>query len=183
MRTVRWLSFLFLCVLCASAAFGQRAIGPGPARGGMNPGSRPTHLLPPRRFGPGFAAFPALPAYFDDYDYGYAPAVYQPPAPPPQPPVVIVQEPPPIVRSEIREYKQLAPNEPAAAQEQPAYALALRDGSVRSAVAVVVQQNGLLYVDPDGRHELVSLDAVDRETTRKLNQERKLRLQLPVPNR
>jgi hypothetical protein len=79
-------------------------------------------------------------------------------------------------KPEIHEYQQ--PAVPSA-DEQQAFAIVLNDGSVHSAVAVTVQGNGLYYVEPDGRHRLVSLDAVDREATRRLNRERKLQLQLP----
>jgi hypothetical protein len=63
--------------------------------------------------------------------------------------------------------------------EEQAFAIVLKDGSVHSAVAVTVQANGLYYVEPDGSHRLVKLDALDHEATARLNRERKLQLQLP----
>jgi hypothetical protein len=108
-------------------------------------------------------------------DYGYAPA----------PNVVMLQQPPLYVlmapapseppRPEIHEYPSAAP----AANEDQTFAIVLRDGSVRSAVAVTVQKGALYYVEPDGAHRLVSLEALDREATLRLNRERKLQLQLP----
>ncbi|MGA2145144.1 MAG: hypothetical protein ABSH49_09300 [Bryobacteraceae bacterium] len=60
------------------------------------------------------------------------------------------------------------------------FGIVLKDGSVRSAVAVVVDDDGLKYTDPDGRNVQLSLYAVDREKTRNLNRERNLSLWLPV---
>jgi hypothetical protein len=59
----------------------------------------------------------------------------------------------------------------------------MKDGSVRSAKAVVVlASDGILqYVDPDERHVRISVSDIDREATKKLNSERKLTLWLPAP--
>jgi hypothetical protein len=108
-------------------------------------------------------------------DYGYAPA-----------PSVVVLEQPPLYflmpptpseppRPEIHEYQSAA----LTATEDQAFAIVLRDGSVHSAVAVTVQKGALYYVQPDGAHRLVPLEALDREATQRLNRERKLQLQLP----
>ena len=163
----------------------------------MNPGLPPVNPIPPLgvgTFGPpsfhpgsvpqrgipfgGYSAFP----FFGFGDTPVYPPVQniivvQQPAPP-----VIVQETPrETARAEIREYKQTTPSESGPGQEQPSFAIALRDSSVHSAMAVTVQNDTLHYVDPDGRHERVSLDAVDRETTTRLNRARKLELRLPPP--
>jgi hypothetical protein len=84
-------------------------------------------------------------------------------------------------KAEIHEYKQAAASSaPSTVGEAQAFAIVLKDGSVHSAVAVTVQHSGLYYVEPDGGHRLVSLDALDREATLRLNRERKLQLQLPA---
>jgi hypothetical protein len=116
-----------------------------------------------------------FPWFFDDYGYdAYAPT----------PSVMMVQQPPLYVvvptapaappKAEIHEYSH-----PSATGDEQAFAIVLKDGSVHSAVAVTVQANGLYYVEPDGAHRLVKLDALDREATARLNRERKVQLQLP----
>lgn len=101
----------------------------------------------------------------------------------PPPPVILVPPPPPPppARSEIREYKVSAEVQPEATAEPPKFAIALKDGSVRYAVATFVQGGMLAYVDPDGRELRVSAEDVDRDTTKRLNQALKLNLYLPPP--
>ncbi len=122
--------------------------------------------------------FPSgFPLFLGDYGYGYDGYA---PAPNlvmlPQQPVYVLVPPVPSVppKSEIHEYQP-----PAAAGQEQAFAIVLKDGSVHSAVAVTVQDSALYYVEPDGGHRLVSLNAVDREATGRLNRERNLRLQFP----
>lgn len=123
-------------------------------------------------------AYGGFPLFAGEYDYAPAPSVVVV-----QPSPLYVAVPtalPEPAKSEIHEYPQ-----PAAAQatptaeDQQAFGIVLTDGSVHSAVAVTVQGRALYYVEPDGGHRLVSLDAVDREATVRLNRERKLQLQLP----
>jgi hypothetical protein len=138
---------------------------------GVRPVNSPMHQGQPRR------AFPNLFPWFPG-DYGYD-------AYAPTPSVVMVQQPPLYVvvpavpaappKAEMHEYSH-----PSATGDEQAFAIVLRDGSVHSAVAVTVQANGLYYVEPDGAHRLVKLDALDREATARLNRERKLQLQLPA---
>ncbi|HEX5431192.1 MAG TPA: hypothetical protein VFW83_04450 [Bryobacteraceae bacterium] len=138
-----------------------------------------------RRGGNFFGGFPFLPGDFG-YGYGYPEPYYPPapniiviapmtPAPPPAPPTP--------VRPEIKEYNQTAAAAPppAQAQQPPTFAIVLKDGSVKSAVAVSAQDNELRYVDPDGRHLQIALDMVDRDATTRMNRDRGLRLQLPPP--
>jgi hypothetical protein len=142
------------------------------AQFGPQPGDSRVHAAQPHRFFPG-----VFPWFLGDYDYGYenyAPAQN----------VVVVQQPPMYVllptepsvppKSEIHEYHQ-----PGAADQEQTFAIVLKDGSVLSAAAVTAQNRGLYFVQPDGAHRLVSLDAVDREATARANRERKLQLQLP----
>lgn len=145
---------------------------------GFHSGFPPTHAARPRHFFPS-----AFPLFLGDYDYGYEGYA-------PAPSVVVVEQPPLYVmvppapsvppKAEIHEYEQAAASSaPSTVDEGQAFAIVLKDGSVHSAVAVTVQHSGLYYVEPDGGHRLVSLDALDREATLRLNRERKLQLQLP----
>ena len=138
---------------------------------GVRPVDSHMHATQPRR---AFSNF--FPWFLGDYGYdAYEPA----------PSVVMVQQPPlyvvvpmapsPPPKAEMHEYPH-----PSAVGEEQAFAIVLKDGSVHSAVAVTVQANGLYYVEPDGAHRLVKLDALDREATARLNRERKLQLQLPA---
>ena len=184
--------FLFVATL----AFGQRGGEFGPSAGGprgIASGLPLVGPIPPlgpvgprmpvgRGFGRSFSAF-GYPVVLGDYAYppSYEPASVM--APPP-PPVIVVPPPPPPppVRSEIREYKVLPEVQSAAAVgEEPKFAIALKDGSVRYAVATFVQGDMLAYVDPDGRQQRVSGEDVDRDATRRLNQALKLNLYLPPP--
>jgi hypothetical protein len=98
----------------------------------------------------------------------------------PLPQTIVQQVPRETVRAEIHEYQPTAA-ETAPGEEQPAFTIVLKDGSVQSAVAVSVQDDVLQYVDPDGEHRRVPLDTVDRQATRRVNRERKLELHLPPP--
>jgi hypothetical protein len=115
-----------------------------------------------------------LPWYFPDLSYAPEPTPVV--AQPPTVYVLVPQAPPEPAKAEIHEYEPPVGSTPAMDQT---FAIVLRDGSVRSAVAVTVQKSQLYFVDPEGGHRLVSLDAVDREATLRVNRERNLRLQLP----
>lgn len=196
MKAVLWLA---LILAVAGGAFGQHAgrVGGGFGDGqrGVNPGIPPVHPIPPLgptgrgfpvalRPSPGRNFFtPAFPLFLGGYDYGY-------PEYSPAPNVVIIQQfspsapvqetPREPVKSEIREYRQPAvTTAPLPQEEQPAFAIVLKDGSVHSAAAVVMEGDTLHYVDPDGRHQRVALKTVDGEATRRVNRERNLQLQLP----
>jgi hypothetical protein len=117
--------------------------------------------------------------YLDWADYPYA----EQPSPPffmmPRAPVFA---PPPAparpVEAVIHEY----PAPPASAGSSSgatAFTIALKDGSQRSAIAAWVQEGKLHYVDSQQRHQVLSPDVIDRETTERLNEEKHLRLELP----
>ena len=160
---------LAVILVGASSAFPQ---------GGIRPDIPPRHATQPHRFFPG--GFPWFPG---DYGYsydGYAPAANVVMLPQPPLYVLIPQAPSIPATPEIHEYQQAASTSaPPVAEPEKAFAIVLKDGSVHSAVAVTVQDSALYYVEPDGGHRLVSLDALDREATGRLNRERNLRLQLP----
>ena len=177
---------LCLVSLCGVLAFGQHhggfGSGAGSAggryRGVVSAGGAGRH----RVFrSPGFYPYALTGGYdwggYDTGGYDYEPGVMplQPPAP-----QVIVQAPPREVRPEIHEY--MAPGAASATEpgEVASFVIALADGSLRSANAVWVQSGLLHYVDGDDNHHAIPLSAVDRQSTRKLNRERKLDLWLPA---
>jgi hypothetical protein len=171
----------------ASVAFAQQ---PGRVGGGLSLVRPPAFpgIGVPRVHGaaPGFGrSLPVqgLPIFLGGFDYGY-------PAFAPAPNIVIIQQPPAYVAApappenatpvaEIHEYNATVADRPAAEAEPAAFALALKDGSIYEAVAVTVQDDVVHYVEPEGRHMRVAVNAVDRDRTKRLNRERKLLLQLP----
>ena len=173
---------LGVILMAASIAMAQPFAGlppvrPVPLAGGFGFRGAPHPGL--SRFGGLFA----YPLFLGDYDYGY-------PGYAPAPNVVIVQQPPAYVvlqnapsaapSGEIHEYAPAPSSAPTdSTEESPAFAIVLKDGSVRSAVAVAAQNDSLHYVDLDGRHQHVALETVDRAATRKRNRENHLELQLP----
>lgn len=184
MKAILWLGLVGV-VTQGAFAQGAREMGQGnrhPGPGAVGPGFSARHH-PVRPFAPIF------PLGFGDYgyggyDYGYAPqapsvVVVEPP-PPAYVPVPVPERPPEIATTVIHEY---APPSSAAAQppdaDQPVFAIVLKNGTVLSASAVVVQDGALHIVDPEGIHQRISLDSVDREATKRVNRERKLQLQLP----
>ena len=100
--------------------------------------------------------------------------------------MIVQQAPREVVRPEIRDYKESPPAvaaaPPTALVEEATFVIALSDGSHHSANAVWVrvQDGALHYVDNDDIHRQVAMKLVIRESTRKLNRERKLELWLPA---
>ncbi len=98
--------------------------------------------------------------------------------------MIVQQAPHEVVRPEIHNYKEsplaatAAP--PTANTEEATFVIALNDGSRPSASAVWVQNSTLHYIDTEDRQHQVPLKSVDRESTRKLNRERKLDFWLPA---
>ena len=127
------------------------------------------------------------PGYFPFFPYSYAdlpyyPATYSAPVDPAAP-VTIIQQfgaraaqqaPPPPVTPEMHEYTAATP-EPG---EPATFTIVLKNGTALSAAAASVQVGVLQIVDPNGEHRRIPLDSIDRETTRRRNAERNLRLQL-----
>lgn len=70
-----------------------------------------------------------------------------------------------------------SPVEPPA--DSVTFLIALKDSSVYSAVAYWVEGDTLHYITPQGRHNKVSLELVDRPLSEKLNQGRKVEFRLP----
>ena len=182
-QTILLSLFALLAMGAANDACAQRrgGAGPGFARGGYG-FSRARAFSP---YGFGYAYLP----YDSGGGYAYAPQpvlfVERPPlfVQPPAPPVVEAP-----VHPVVTEYKWPAPgaaSSPSASStalesEPQAFAIVLKDGSTLSAVAVVASDDGLHLVDPDEKHLRISMSAVDRAATLKLNRARNLNLYLPA---
>jgi hypothetical protein len=152
-----------------SVTQGNRPPGPAPMRPGFPARPRPVRPIYPLGFGYGFNDYD-----YGGYDYGYAPpapsVVFVPPPP---------ERPPETATTVIHEYQPPSSAPPAPEGDQPVFGIVLKSGTVLSASAVVVQDGALHIVDPDGSHQRVLMEAVDREATSRVNRERKLQLQLP----
>jgi hypothetical protein len=135
-----------------------------------------TRVIAPYGFGYGYSP------YGSNYGYSYAPepAIFvQQPAPPVQPAPPAVE---PMGNPVVTEYKWPAAGTASStsAPETRPFAIVLKDGSTLSALMVFASEDGLHYVDPDEKHLLISISAVDRAATLKLNRARNLNLQLPA---
>lgn len=179
---------LILVVTTANGQHSGGARGAGGGHGGISShrGStgrtaRPSgsRALGRRGNGGGFLApyFPIGGDYSEGltgYDNYYN---YDPP-PPNFLPIEPAPEPPRVAHAVVNEYKW---KDEAAevASSSPTFTIALRDGSLRYAVAAWLQNSQLYYVDSDGKQEALSSNQIDRVTTQRLNGEKNLRLQLP----
>jgi hypothetical protein len=144
----------------------------------------------PRPFAPvfplGFGGYGFGGYGFGGYDYGYAPqgpsvVVVEPPPPAYLP---VPERPPETATLVIHEYQPLSAAAAQASEaDQPQFAIVLKNTTILSASAVIVQDGALHIVDADGAHQRVLLEAVDREATKRVNRERKLQLQLPPASR
>jgi hypothetical protein len=127
--------------------FGLPPVGPIPPLGGSAPFFTFDNQFGfGHRFFSSSAFFPsAFPLLLGGYDSGYPPAsnVIIMEQPPPQ--AIVQQVPRQTIRAAIHEYQPTATAEPVPGEEQPAFAIVLKDGSVMSAVAV-----SALPAGPDG---------------------------------
>lgn len=91
--------------------------------------------------------------------------------------VPVAPPPPPLpIRSETREY-----NWPASDSDPGAvFSIVSKDGSVRQAIAVWTQDTTLCFTAPDGTGGQLPISSVHRESTYRVNTEKKLRLSLPA---
>jgi hypothetical protein len=71
-----------------------------------------------------------------------------------------------------------APAAPAM-DDQPIYLIALKDTTVYPAIGYWVQGDALHYITPQGKHNQVSLELVDRKTSERLNEGRQIDFHLP----
>jgi hypothetical protein len=141
--------------------------------------------------GGGILAYPIIGGYGYGGDNGNS---YQQPAPnitivmPPQqtgPAVTINQGAPPAGDSaapsggNVQSYQAPTEERPEPSDDQVLFFIALKDSSVYTAVAYWIEDGTLHYITPRGKHNQVSLGLVDRETSAKLNQGRKVEFRLP----
>jgi hypothetical protein len=199
MKAILWLGVVGIATNGAFAQGPRQAMHGGPAgdnlvQNGITQGNRPPAPMAPGFPAPPHPVRPFAPIYplgfggygFGGYDYGYAPqglsvVVVEPP-PPAYPPVP--ERPPETATMVIHEYQPLSATAVQPPEgDQPLFAIVLKNSTTLSASAVVVQNGALHIVDPDGGHQRVLMEAVDREATKRVNQERKLQLQLPPPAR
>jgi hypothetical protein len=155
----------------ASPAHGMRPGGPaGPSHGSPAWGGGLWHR---DRFHDGWNQ-PVFGASYPAFSGTYAPdtspaqsngglvILMMPPAaqPAPEPP-----PPPAPIRSQLREYSW----PPSSSDSASAFAIVLKDGTVRRASVLCWQDSVLSYVAPDGASGAVEASAIDREATRRAN--------------
>ena len=121
-------------------------------------------------------------APYDAGGYTFSPqqGYFEPSPPPPS----VIQVAPKPAHPVLTNYTWPAASAPSAAvapeAEAQTFGIVLKDGSTLAATTIVAADDVLHYVDPDERHMRVSMSAVDRAATLKLNRERKLTLYLPA---
>jgi len=187
-RTILFSLIALLAVNAANDACAQRRGGGGPGFARRGYGFSRARAVSPFKFGYAYMPYDSSAAY-DDYAPQYAPQ-----------PVFLVQQPPLFVQAAapavvpptgnavITEYTwpaEKAASSPSAhstssESESQTFGIVLKNGSTLSAVSVFASDDGLHYVDPDARHMRISMRAVDRAATLKLNQARNLDLYLPA---
>jgi len=89
-------------------------------------------------------------------------------------PPMFIQAPPKPIHPEIKEY-----NPPPEKGDASPFSIAMKDGSVRSAMAVWTVGESLDYVDGHGKAGQAPIDSVDREATKKLNPGKNVQAWLP----
>jgi hypothetical protein len=174
---------------------GGRPGNPGNFRGNYGRGGGRTIVVP----------YPVV-AYPYGYGFGYGNAGYgyaeepnyvvqQVPQQQQQAPVVVINQgfKPDVVNPQLRDYSDLpAPtgadstlkvyeNKPKVYEEEKPtiYLIAMKEGTVMPALAFWVEGDTLNYITRESSHNRISLDRVDREFSKKLNQERGLEFRIP----
>jgi hypothetical protein len=160
----------------------------GPSSGGFHP--RPSPRIPPSTPHPqhnrGTVVY--YPVFYGGNYYGYDPSVSAPApaydAVPSDSPVVVMSQ---SYRPDmVRDYSDAPVPEPAmkvydAASEQPlVYLIAMKDHTIFPTVAYWVEGDTLNYITTEGSPNRASLDLVDREFSRQLNDERHVEFKLPA---
>lgn len=85
----------------------------------------------------------------------------------------------PVERDAVQTYQVPARAPAETTTESVLFLIALKDSSVYSAVAYWIEGESLHYITPQGKHNQVSLELVDRALSEKLNQGRKVEFRLP----
>lgn len=157
-------------------------------------GVTPRNIIsPPRVAHPshGAAVIVPVPVYYGGFyadpsgNYGAepAPAYEDPNAYNGQPPVVVINQ-------RLRDFSQPPPdysyqpqdvNQSAARQDMPAtiYLIALTDHTILPTIAYWVESDTLAYITQDGDQNRISMALVDREFSKKLNDDRHVEFKLP----
>jgi hypothetical protein len=107
--------------------------------------------------------------------------VVQQTAPPPQPVLVVNPDyKPEVAKPVMREYSNISNPYADFQPETPkVYLLALKDGTLRQAVAFWVEKDKLHYVRPDHKQDSMVVSEIDRDATRRFNSERGIEIRLP----
>jgi hypothetical protein len=100
---------------------------------------------------------------------------------PPAPNFLSVRPParPLVAHAVVNEYNWKDAGVAAGSTSSPTFTIALKDGSLHYAAATWLQNSQLYYIDSEGKQEVLSSNRIDRSATERLNEEKKLRLQLP----
>ncbi len=80
----------------------------------------------------------------------------------------------------IHDYQVPSPERPEPADDRVMFFIALKDSSVYTALAYWVEDGTLHYITSQGKHNQVSIDLVDRDTSSRLNEGRKVEFRLPA---
>lgn len=201
---MRLLVGMSLMLLAGTGALAQRGgparMGGGPIEVAPNPGLPTVSPIPALQpipalglasqgFGGGGANFPRRPFGVSGYPvypvtggYSAYPQMQNVVVLQAAPQATVISAPPPTrpPQSMIWEAPEVSA-ERLPREEPRAFAIALKDGTTVSASAVWVQDNILHYVDTEGAHKRATLDTIDRDITRRLNQAQNLVLRLPPP--
>ena len=145
-------------------------------------------------YGYGYGYWPGYYDYgYDSYpSYSYSYPAYSYPAYQPASNVTVVypQTAQAYANPVLRQYDEYGQELQVPQQQQqpssgssgsPLYLIAFRDQSIRAAVAYWVDGRTLHYVTPQREERQASLDSIDRETSIRLNRERRVPFSLPVP--
>ena len=190
---------VFMALFLATPMFGQHG---GGSRGAAAPGGgtvarrgsvgRPTSFAGRRpglrqRFGTGLFSpfYPIGGDYWDGllgYDDSYPQADNFPYIQFPyvqRGPVFGATAQPVVAQAVVNDYKWKDDSVAAAGNSSTLITIVLKDGTLRYAVATWVQDRQLHYIDSEDKQEVLSSDRIDRAATQRLNEEKKLHLQLP----
>jgi hypothetical protein len=126
-------------------------------------------------------------SYSEDSAAAYPSYGYQPPAnitiimPQNAPPPAVNQYGAPSGQAGVEMYQEPNPQRPEPPDDQILFFIALKDSSIYTAVAYWVEDGTLHYITPQGKQNQVSLALVDRQTSARLNEGRKVEFHLPAP--
>lgn len=101
----------------------------------------------------------------------------------PAPAPILVMNPdykPEVAKPILREYSNISnPYENFTPNAPKVFLIALKDGTLRQAVAFWAEGEKFLFVQPDHKQDSIALANLDRESTKRFNSERGLDVKLP----